>query len=546
MRIGCRQLLIPASLVLMATGVYEGGDLFKTAGWQWRREFTEGVKGDGPFVDSSRILVRRNMSSGERALLWTDGKALTGIDRTLAEALCWELRPRFLAIGGDVAGCDAVVVGPMRNVRSVSAALEHSGFLLKEELDGTQLWRRNERDKNAPSVGEVNRCLRPRAARDVLAAVVFAAGILLAALPFVIVRGAGDMSHVRGLVFGMIFLFLCAYLVLGSDLPANLGLGVYGGKARLWWLKTGGVFLDEYPSCAVLQPSYPPAFPCLVWLFDILSGGCSEQCVRLLPPMFLSLAIGSLTARTGNWTDAFFIFSVFVCSPVLISVSMFAAEPLMILLAAAGIASVYDGRGRTGCLLAGCCGLVKTEGIFVAFILCVAVLWLDSTCIRGRRKFVCLALTLLPGLSWMAIAAFCGQMPQDYAPIWSPDSGRMVTAASEAFRIAFCTPWRYGFVFPLSLCIILLRIAGSDRMAARIPKRAVAAAVFALLTACVYIYILSLSRAPDFDWHCRSLARILMPPALIAIVLTMSSDASGHSTRSGIFSQPVDALDGVC
>ena len=563
------------SVLLLAIGAYDCRDLFSTAVWQWQRDPVEGVKGDGPFVDSSRILVRKNVSPGEKVLLWVDDDAFPSIDRTLAEALCWEVEPKCLTLGRDFEASDAVVVGPTRSNKSTSKALEEGGFKLTEDLSGSQIWRRDARDSKRPTIGAVDMRLRPPVWLDVFGIVAFASVLLLGALAggigesvgwlvgsaiiaflallpheenadikslniivfalmgsfFHLIRSGRVRFSLRGIVFSSLFVAIASFLVLGSDLPANFGLGVYGGKAKLWLSSGCGLLLGGNPACDVLQPSYPPAFSLVVCFFDNLVHGCSERCVRLLPPLFLAASLGLLCARARNFMMAFFAFAVFMSFPALMSSTSFCAEPLLILFAVTGIVLVRDGYPKTGFWLIGLCGFAKTEGVLIAIALWCVMVVTDLTRVRIPSKIFCLFFALFPGVAWIVFAAAHGQVPQDYAPLWHPNMERLGYAASEAFRIMLQTPWRHGFVYLVALAVLIagmlrLKLHDSD-----IPRELLAFAAFPMVMACLYVYMLSLSLAPDFTWHCQCLERLLLPPAIIVLALVYCSGVKGSGQQ---------------
>lgn len=547
---------------LLLLNGWDCAPLFKTAWWQWNRSSVEGIKGDGPFVDSPRILLRRHCGANEKVLLWTagEGGGLNSVDRTVAQTLLWEILPSSLRLGQDAADVDVVVVDALWSNDETAAALQSFGFFSVEEREGAQVWRKDGRESASPSPVADDFAafsLREGMAVVALSLVVLLAwctggigrvGIVLAnlvvmpILPLLFGFSHGWASLLAwGWLLGiflwilwrfrldgiklprsawfyfMAFFAVCAFLVLPHGLLANNGLGVYGGKAKLWWLSSG--FPPNYfteSGFAVLQPAYPPGFPLLIWCVNALSGGVAEWLLQLLPPLFMAIVLASICSRIKSREVGFLVFPLLLAWPELVTASMFYPEPLMILFALSGIELILTGRGRFGFVLIGLCGWVKCEGIIVS-----VGLWTVRNLLFSEQKcrYDTLLWAVIPGSAWYILSRSLGANLPECASFWNPDLWKGVSALLTALKKGFLAPWRYAFLYPLVVPLVAVGLVVRRRRTAEFVQRwrfVTGLVVFVVVSVCGFAYALSLSLSSDFDWHCLSLERLLMLPVLVA------------------------------
>ena len=548
---------------LLFVNGWDCAPLFKTAWWQWNRSSVDGIKGDGPFVDSPRILLRRHLGADEKVLLWTarDGVGLNSVDRTVAQALLWEILPSSLRLGQDVADVDVVVVDALWSNDETAAALHSFGFSCVVELDGTQVWRKSRRtiapssvvaDSSAASslreglaiaalslvlllawgtggIGRVGIVLANLVVMPLIPllfdfprewASVFVWGWLLGIFLWLLrrVRIDGIKLPRSAWFYFMPFFVVCACLVLPHGLLANNGLGVYGGKAKLWWLSAGipSHYFTE-SGYSVLQPAYPSGFSLLIWCVNALSGGVAEWLVQLLPPLFMAMILASICSRIKSKAVGFLVFSLLLSWPELVTATQFYPEPLMILFALSGIELILTGCGTLGFLLIGLCGWVKCEGIIEA-----VGLWLVRNFLFEEHdcRLRSLACALLPGSVWYVLSRLLGANLPECASFWNPDFGKGLSALWMALKTGCLFPWRYAFLYPLivPLSVVCLVVRRGRMVAfAQWRRLVVGLIVFVGVSVVGFAYALSLSLSPDFDWHCLSLERLLLPPVLIVV-----------------------------
>ena len=111
----------------------------------------------------------------------------------------------------------------------------------------------------------------------------------------------------------------------------------------------------------------------------------------------------------------------------------------------------------------------------------------------------------------------------DYAPLHQPDGRQVWMAVTETFRLGFLKPWQYGFVFPLASVLPFFR---------RFRTRRVFAGILVLwgYTAAMW-WVFGISRAPDFEWHLKSLERLLWAPAMLFLFHLTTSEQAQITTR---------------
>lgn len=323
---------------------------------------------------------------------------------------------------------------------------------------------------------------------------------------------SGDFYHLRfAPILATLILFgILGFLTLSHTFSTPNGLGVVGGKAKLLFLSKG-IPLDFFSASAweVLQPAYPPGL-CLFTLGCYgAAGGCGEWLTQLLTCIFSGLCCLCLCRRFSVTLPGIllivWIFSTFLSIDALLMATYFYPEPLMLLFLLIGTETVLCTRNiNLGWLLIGACGWFKIEGI-----LYLPILWLAVRMISGNKRgsLIGLLIGLFLPLIWLVYSRYLGASVYDYAPLTEPDILQMEKALYSFVHLAFFEPWRYGFAYPLACCVVFVPSLRTN------PLLIVTAAMIPLLL--TFIWIFGISRVPDFEWHLRSLARLLWPPAIL-------------------------------
>lgn len=477
--------------------------------------------------------------------------------------LAWEMLPDCPLTGVSALNADAVVVPAHRQCAETSAELAERGYLLVEEMDCAQFWNK-QKMSNLPKPSEsVSPCTELPAVSAIASMVLLAflaygpAGaaiavcgmMLMSAIPVFLGCGHGACSLYSwcwvlaalcclglklrkdgmmetgtsraSLAASVLLLLVCAYITLSTGLPASNGLGVYGGKAKLWWCMNGfnpSVFKNS--GLSALQTSYPPGFSLMIWLADSLAGGPCEYFVSLLPVLCLFVFAWTVfSVAERNCVPAAISFAVLFSFIPVATASYFYAEAVLLLLLSGAVCSTARGRMIQACFLAGMCGFVKTEGVVLTVALFAATILQKGPSLQKNnmpflKSLSCFILSAAPAAAWYLFSRCNGASLQDYAGICDPDWNRFRLAASETFRIFVFAPWRSLYVFPATaifIVVAMFRAAGGKEFPGF--RRLMSSAVFPAACSVVYIYILSLSRAEDFSWHLRCLERLLFVPS---------------------------------
>ena len=364
---------------------------------------------------------------GGVALLCNDADVIAPLDRSRLIAIAWERAPDPISqvdakSGFESAGC---VLSSSWHSRSVGKRLEECGFSVVATNEYVKTWGRAEavRAAGSSSVGRVS------PARESVALTLWfllAVGwIRLAAGP----RGIGLLP--AAVALGVVAALGC--VALSHPLLEPNGLGVYGGKAKLWYLCGGmpSAFLESIGG-AVLQPSYPPGLALLAYFHFVLSGGCGDRLVQLLPVLAAGLLCFALTRDGRNRLTALPA-ALFCLSPVAIRLtSGFYAEPFVALLLVTGWGMMREGRLRAGACILGLAGLFRPEAGVVAVVFAFFGGWF-----RGGRfpALFAAAFASVPALAWLvACAAFGFGTVQDWNFLVSPKAGQSVVAAGELLK----------------------------------------------------------------------------------------------------------------
>jgi len=330
-----------------------------------------------------------------------------------------------------------------------------------------------------------------------------------------------------GLMSLALFLFY-AFLTLSHTFVTPNGLGVFGGKAKLLYLSAGiptGFFTD--PAWSTLQPAYPPGYALVTLGCYGLAGGCGEHLTQLLSCLFVACSLLFVGHKLPQRNPLFLPLLLWFAACLLAEQAiwtgiLFYAEPCMLLILLVAVDAIIadvEGAEKPSLLpwiLLGSCGWIKNEGI-----LYLPAVWLAMCLTYGGKRVPLTALfygLLLP-LLWLLYSRLSGAKLYDFAPLWQPDGQQAWLAAKAIAKLAFLEPWRYGFAYPLALIILAFKPFRTGR--------GIIGFAVMLITVLAFIYIFSLSRAAEFEWHLDSLERLLWLPAILMLFC--------FTTSSGLF-----------
>ena len=462
--------------------------------------------GEGWHTDAPRELAEEHIPRGTPIylLIYSDKGELKSVERAAHITLSWARSPDKISFG-DISGIkeeDAVIA-----YKYYSRKLPDK-FVKTTVCDGSALWMHSDRiiDRNEDNPVPINKHTPPSKWREALGV------ICVCAITALFVRKARtqDAPPARRSVYiiaiAAVFFIFAAALTLSHTFFTPNGLGVYGGKAKLFYLCGGipdGFFTA--PEFSTYQPAYPPGLALLTLVSYLISGGCGEWLTQLIPVFASAVALWTLCHGAGSVWVALWILAAFLSRQNMQMTTLYYAEPFMALLVIIGWERIRknDGDWR-GWLLIGAAGLFKNEGLV---ILCAV--WAAWVAVgRAGWRF---AIAVAPSLLWHIACRFAGATLYDYAPAFEPDRARFFTATAHLLKIAFLEPWRYGFAFPLALVALFFKRTRSNRTF-------VVATLAAMLCLIAFAFVFSLSRAPDFKWHLDSSAtRLLWVPALLLI-----------------------------
>lgn len=482
--------------------------------WQGRA-----YRGNGAHTDAYREIVERFVPPGASVYYCIDSSdgVLQPVERSIQLTLSWALCPRPVRFGRaeNLADETAVVVSRFRRVA-------FPGYRCVARDERVALWLKED-------VPAVARGVRPREVsplRESVGTGVVSSLILL--FGWFVSRKERRRWYSLG---AAVVLAAAGMLALTHTFVAPTGLGVYGGKARLIWMCGGvppGFFTDAARS--TIQPAYPPGFALLTLVAYALSGGCGEWLVQLVAVSSAAALAGYLcTVANAHSTRCLALAAVL--SPLSLRLAALDyAEPLVALLVLAGWNRV---RGRSGAafgwFLLGSAGLVKNEGV-VLFLAC----WIVLRVVVGRRTASVRGLLVggvLP-LAWQIGCRLAGGTLYDFAAPWSPDLPHLLAAGAAFLRLAFLNPWGYAFVWPLAILLVLMVAFRRVCMGEVSGLTGLYAALGSALVSCaVFVYILSLSRAPNFSWHLgTAFPRLVWMPTvlLLAEILRFPNERTFH------------------
>lgn len=412
----------------------------------------QGVSAALPYFGSSDALsylsdwrsAARSAPEGRLALLCSDARGITPIERSRLVAMTWERAPApiaTVAAKDDLKEVD-VVLASRWIPRPAQEWLGEAGFSVSATNEFVGTW------SGAGAVGRDAEVGAPRVsrAREILALAVELALMLFAVVLVSPLRNIGK----RQIAAATLAAVSMGAVALSHPLLAPNGLGTYGGRARLLY-ECGGIpsaFLESAGG-SVLQPSYPPGLALLAYLHFALSGGCGDRLVQMIVVFALSLVCLSMTCRAEKWTDAIPA-ALFCLSPVAVRMAAgFYAEPSAALMLLAGMDRVRRGCMCSGCLVMGFAGLFRPEAGIVA-----AAFAAGACALRGdvREKLSAIALSLAPAVLWIAVRKWLGY---GGVPDWdfraAPNLGHVAYAA-------WCEAKALGiFVVPIAAVAFLAR-----------------------------------------------------------------------------------------
>lgn len=412
----------------------------------------QGISAALPYFESSDALsylsdwrsAARNAPEGRLALLCSDARGITPIERSRLVAMTWERAPApiaAVAAEGDLKEVDVVLASRWIS-RPAQEWLGEAGFSVSATNEFVSTW---------SGAGAVDRdakvgALRVSRAREILALAVELALMLFAVALVSPLRNIGK----RQIAAAALVAVAMGAVALSHPLLAPNGLGTYGGRARLLY-ECGGIpsaFLESAGG-SVLQPSYPPGLALLAYLHFALSGGCGDRLVQMIVVFAMSLVCLSMARGAEKWTDAIPA-ALFCLSPVAARMAAgFYAEPFAALMLLAGMDRVRRGCMCSGCLVMGFAGLLRPEAGIVA-----AAFAVGACALRGdvREKLSAIALSLAPAVLWIAVRRWLGY---GGVPDWdlsaAPNLGHVAYAA-------WCEARTLGVqVLPIAATALLVR-----------------------------------------------------------------------------------------
>ena len=368
----------------------------------------QGVSAALPYFGSSDALsylsdwrsAARSAPEGRLALLCSDARGITPIERSRLVAMTWERAPApiaTVAAKGDLKEVDGVLASRWIP-RPAQEWLGEAGFSDSATNEFVCTW------SGAGAVGRDAEVGAPRVsrAREILALAVELALMLFAVVLVSPLRNIGKLQIAAATLVAVAM----GAVALSHPLLAPNGLGVYGGKAKLLY-ECGGSpesFLNSAGGMA-LQPSYPPGLTLLAYLHFLLSGGCGDRLVQLVV-VFAMTALCLTLLRGASRPSRALPIVLFCVSPLAIRMtSGFYAEPFVALLLVLGWQTMGSGRLFVGALIMGMAGLFRLEAgaAAVIFAACGCV-------VRGnfRTKLIVVVSAVVPTLISIATCRLLG------------------------------------------------------------------------------------------------------------------------------------------
>ena len=517
--------LLGSSLFFNIRGV---GDLFEYSFVASHTLRERGYCGNGAHTDSFRELIERFVPTDASVYYCADSEdgRLQPAERSIHLSLSWAASPRAVRFGGTngVHGATFVVVSRFRRA-------SFPGYRRVAQSECAALWQKEDAPARS-AAGPVSS--PPSPLREGLGVAV--ASLLVVGLAVLVLRpckGSAEkrLSPPAVAIVASIAFAVAGYLALSHTFIAPTGLGVYGGKAKLAFLCGGlpsGFFADAAYSS--LQPAYPPGLALLTLVAYAVAGGCGEWLTQILVVVAFAAVAAILCSRARSFSGCVFVLALMLTPLALRVASLYHAEPFVALCVLVGWLRVRERRGDcVGWFVLGLAGAFKSEGIILTL-----ACWLALRLVEGRREASVFGLVValaLPAL-WQVGCRLAGATLYDFAAPWAPDLSRAWTALVFALKEVFANPWQSAFVWPLALVLGLALLARRmmRRDAAFATSGFLAALIVAAFSLGAFVYVFSLSRAPDFAWHLRTaMPRLLWPPALLLALEILRLDALRES-----------------
>lgn len=234
-----------------------------------------------------------------------------------------------------------------------------------------------------------------------------------------------------------------------------------------------------------------------------LSGGAGEHGVQLFVPLIMALVFLEMNARAVRVDARAVVTLLMSVSPLALQLaSGFAAEPLAALVLLMGWNALSLGRTFRGWALVGCVGLVRPEGLVLAFSVWLAAAvgvrgrsaWAGFPC-GGWRGFV---LAFAPGACWAAVAAMSGAFVQGFDFHSAPSVARMASVAIGLVSEMFADPFHAGaaWLFVMAAGIVRALRYGCESAWGGVRV----AGLSALLSAGACVVLFGFNVSDHFEW----------------------------------------------
>lgn len=327
-----------------------------------------------------------------------------------------------------------------------------------------------------------------------------------------------------------------ALVATAAGLSGPPGMGIYGYRAKLWWLlgRTPEGFYAS-PGYDFCNPDHPPGWS-LVTLWHSAWQGCWEDhWVKLWVPICLFLSwrvtVGWMRRRGMPWWCLAAPAAFMLCDPAIIWSRWYYGEALLLLLVLTGLLSLFEGDRKgisrgvnhpvAGLALLACAAWIKNEGLIYWIIGACMCLWMWP----HAWRYVAMTLPLATG--WRVLMILHGAHTLDFdwhgaftrpaAESWT----RLGEMAEMARTVCFMS-WRNHFglwwLLPLIVLAALIKRGRLSRLLL------IACVVSALLLWAVYYF-----SALPMKQHAFAFRRVLTIPAWL-LLMAICSAFSAQST----------------
>ncbi len=383
--------------------------------------------------------VARVLPRGSVSVLCASDSDLTPVERSRCIAVAWEHAPcpvrgiSLERIGTNELGVVASAFLPMCDRQKLTT----KGFHLVAQNDYAAAWMH--KGSPLPVGGESSKTAQ--IVKEMFGVIVVL-GILVVICRLVS-RGQAFSNKTIVILSFLMFCILAGTVLSHGLLPPN-GLGVYGGKAKVLFLCGGfpsGFWQDA--GYAVFQPSYPPGLAFLTYIAYLVSGGCGDWLVQLIPVGGMALLFAALANRNMSimWL---LVVGAFTLSPLSVKLATeFYAEPFSALFMILGIRRVVEHDGRIGWFTVGMAGLFRHEAVLLS--LC---LWLVFHFHLKHRTATLesLAVMLASQLVWQIFRIVVGAQIQDFDFTRHIDVLQIYKSFEIVIDFFVVRAWRFGGV----------------------------------------------------------------------------------------------------